>query len=75
MSETINYNISQAKASRTDVNMYAIIQSAFIILKAAGVTKIAAWSWTMVFVPTWILLAFLVLTVILSAGARAFAKA
>lgn len=34
--------------------IYVIIQAVFIILKAAGVTNIASWSWGTVFIPTYI---------------------
>lgn len=49
--------------------IYVIIQAVFIILKAAGVTNIATWSWGTVFIPTYIfggiLLIWLIICVIL----------
>ncbi len=42
----------------------------FIILKLAGITKIALWSWWLVFIPMWIgIAAFLIAIIIMGIAA------
>lgn len=65
MSEKIN----TTKSWGCMTPIYVIIQAVFIILKAAGVTNIATWTWATVFIPTYIfggiLLVWLIICIIL----------
>ena len=49
-------NNTKTKSIGCSSIMYIIIQSVFIILKCAGVTAIASWTWPVVLIPTWIML-------------------
>ena len=47
--------------------LLSVIQAIFIFCKLAGITKIAAWSWWIILLPTWgvaaLMLAFFLLVV------------